>query len=42
MDRKLSEDINEIRENENMVGSMTWVSRWGQRKAGIGILETVS
>lgn len=27
LDRKLSEDIEEVRENENMVGSMNWMSR---------------
>lgn len=39
---QLSEDIKEVRADENVVGSMSWTSRGGQRKVGVGILEAVS
>lgn len=39
---QLSEDIKEVRTHENVVGSMSWTSRGGQTKAGVGILEAVS
>ena len=39
---QLSEDMKEVREDENVVGSMSWTSRGGQRKVGVGILEAVS
>lgn len=39
---QLSEDMKEVREDENVVGSMSWTSRGGQRTVGAGILEAVS
>lgn len=36
MDRKLSEDINVIRENDDMVGSMNWIPGGAKEKLELG------
>lgn len=41
LESKHNEDIKEVRDNEKVGGSRDWMSRYSQRKVGVGILEAV-